>query len=335
MLLVSDERMEGHEPGPGHPEAPERLQVVCAALSGLDGTRWATPQPAARTAVERVHAAAHVAHMEAVRGRRAALDADTHVSRGSIEAAWLAAGAAVDATTAVVRGEARAAFALVRPPGHHAEPDRAMGFCLFNNVAIAAAHALAELGIERVLVVDWDVHHGNGTQSTFFQRDDVLALSLHQFPFYPGTGSADEIGAGPGRGYTVNVPFPAGRSNADYARALEDLLLPIAAEFRPELVLVSAGFDAHRADPLAEMGVTEDGFAAMTALVRDVAAEHAGGRLVLLLEGGYDLRALADSARACVDVLLGASPPSFGGTSQRGGETIARVAAELQPFWKL
>ncbi|MCC6522000.1 MAG: histone deacetylase [Polyangiaceae bacterium] len=334
ILLLTDPRMRRHEPGPGHPERPARLATVCAALDGARGTRWAEAPAAERAALERVHAPAYVEHIESLRGHPASLDADTHLSAGSVEAAYLAAGAAVEAVTAVVDGRARSAFALVRPPGHHAEADHGMGFCVFNNVAIAAAHARAALGLERVLVVDWDVHHGNGTQAAFLARSDVLFMSLHQFPFYPGTGALEEVGAGEGRGFTVNVPFPEGRGNADYARALEDVLAPIAAAYRPELVLVSAGFDAHAADPLAEMRLTEEGFAAMTGLVRDIADEHAAGRLVLLLEGGYDLRALAESTRACVEVLAGATPPSFAGTTERGGAVLGRLERELAPYWR-
>ena len=218
----------------------------------------------------------------------------------------LAAGATVAATTAVVRREAACAFVPVRPPGHHAEEERSMGFCLFNNVAIAAAHARAELGCERVLIVDWDVHHGNGTQWAFYDRRDVLFFSVHQFPLYPGSGWVDQVGQGAGLGHTINVPLPPGCGDAEYDAVFREILLPAADAYRPDLVLVSAGFDPHRDDPLASMDVSDEGFARMTATVLSLAEAHAGGRVVLVLEGGYDLAALGRSARRCVEVLIGA-----------------------------
>jgi acetoin utilization deacetylase AcuC-like enzyme len=237
--------------------------------------------------------------------------------------------------TEVVSGHYRHALALVRPPGHHAEADEARGFCLFNNVAIAAAHARAELGCERVLIVDWDVHHGNGTQHSFYDRDDVLLFSLHRYPFYPGTGDADETGRGAGAGYTVNVPFPGGQGDGDYLAACEALLVPIADAFAPDLVLVSAGFDAHYRDPLGGMEVTEDGYGAMAALVQAIAERHAEGRVVLLLEGGYDLSALGGGLRRCVDVLNGAPGSASGSPSPLGQEIIASLVGRHRSKWAL
>ncbi|MHC4128831.1 MAG: histone deacetylase family protein [Planctomycetota bacterium] len=310
VLLLVDEAMLGHDPGPYHPERPDRLRAVVAALRGspVAGVRWAVPQPAPREAIERIHEPAYVDRIEELRGRTAALDLDTTVSPGSVPAALLAAGAAIDAVTAVTAGDARCAFALVRPPGHHAEARRAMGFCLFNNIAIAAAHAGATLGYQRVLIVDWDVHHGNGTQHAFYDRRDVLYFSTHRYPFYPGTGSADEVGAGAGAGHTVNVPLAERCGDAEFAAIFDELLEPIADAYRPDLLLVSAGFDAHRDDPLGGMGVTAGGFAALCGRVRAIARRHAGDRLVLVLEGGYDLGALAESAHACLEVLAASSP---------------------------
>jgi acetoin utilization deacetylase AcuC-like enzyme len=326
--LYFDDRMLAHDPGRGHPERPDRLRAIRAALEGAPG-EWVVPAPAAREDLLRVHDAAHVDRIEALRGRVAGLDPDTATSPGSVEAALLAAGAAVQAVDAGGR-----AFALVRPPGHHAEPDRAMGFCLFNNVAVAAAHALAT-GRERVLVVDWDVHHGNGTQDAFYDRDDVLFFSTHRFPFYPGTGGAREHGRGPGEGYTVDVPLPPGLGDGDYARVFSEVLLPIADDFRPDLVLVSAGFDAHRDDPLGGMALTEEGFATLCGVVADIADRHAGGRLVLVLEGGYDLRGLARGVRACADVLGGAAPPPPGGPTARGDAVVGAVQALQRRYWHL
>jgi acetoin utilization deacetylase AcuC-like enzyme len=335
MLLFSDAAMERHDPGRGHPERPDRLAAVCKAVHGMPGTELRTPVPATHEQIARVHTAEHIAHIAAVSGRATSLDPDTRVSRDSVPAAYLAAGAAAGAVDAVLRGDDRHAFALVRPPGHHAESHLAMGFCLFNNVAVAAEEARAR-GCERVLVVDWDVHHGNGTQHSFYERDDVLFFSTHQYPFYPGTGDVEESGRGKGAGFTVNVPLPAGCDDHDFSAAFADLLVPIADAFRPDFVLVSAGFDAHRRDPLAEMRATEDGYALMAGVVRDIAERHAKGRIVLTLEGGYDLDALAASARAVIEVLTGkGSAPDIAPTAPHGGAVIERVAEHHHARWKL
>ena len=316
--------MTAHDPGLGHPESPARLDAVLDAL--VDKIVDAAV-PAPREAVERVHPANYVDALETLRGRRVAIDPDTIACEGSVDAAFLAAGAAIQAVEAVTRGDARRAFALTRPPGHHAEPTRPMGFCFLNNVAIAAAHARATLGRERVLVVDWDVHHGNGTQRAFWDRDDVLFFSVHQSPFYPGSGLVEERGGRAAEGRTVNLPLPAGLGDGAYQAAFEDILRPIAHRFRPDLVLVSAGFDAHRDDPLGGMQVSTDGFAALCGVVRDIADAHAGGALALVLEGGYDLRGLAASVRACVEVLEGATPPPRVRPTDREARVVASLGA--------
>lgn len=334
LLLISDERMLGHDPGPGHPERPERLQAILADLrrDPLPGTRWASPAPAQVEALQRVHSPGYVESILRLRGRSADLDPDTSVSPGSIDAALLAAGAAIDAVDAVMTGAAGSAFALVRPPGHHAEPARAMGFCVFNNIAIAAAHAKARHGCRRVLIVDWDVHHGNGTQAAFYSDSSVLFVSAHQFPFYPGTGSANELGEGEGLGYTINLPMPAGLGDGDYAAAFDLVVRPIADAFAPDLVLVSAGFDAHRADPLGEMRLTEPGFGHLCAIARSIATRHGAGRLVLILEGGYDLRALPACVRACAGVLAGG--PSEGISHGDAGTDLAlKARARFGAYW--
>ena len=335
MIILSDERMLAHDPGQHHPERPDRLRVVTDALRPMEGLTWVVPPQAERAQLSRVHDEEYVAQIDRLAGKASLIDADTRLSGGSVEAAYLAAGAAVDAVERVVRGDDRHAFALVRPPGHHAESHTGMGFCVFNNIAVAAAHARAELGCERVLIVDWDVHHGNGTQHSFYQRDNVLFFSLHQYPFYPGTGALDEQGRGEGVGYTVNVPFDGGQGDGDYTTAMADLLVPIAERFEPDLVLVSAGFDAHRDDPLGGMRATEEGYASMTATVRDVAERHADGRLVMLLEGGYDLMALARSARACVSVLCGESAPDLSAPGSAGGRAISAVRRQHGARWGL
>ena len=274
------------------------------ARAPVEGVTIEAPRFATDAEIEAVHPAEYRAALASLAGRRARLDADTTTSAGSWDAARLAAGAAIEAALATMSGRARNAFALVRPPGHHAEPTPAMGFCLLNNAAIAA-EAARRAGAERVLIVDWDVHHGNGTQDIFAAREDVLYMSVHQYPFYPGTGAAHEIGVGPGRGATVNCPLPGGQGDGDYGVVFHDLFLPAARAFRPDLVIVSAGFDAHARDPLAEMRVTERGYAAMTSLLAQLADETCGGKLALLLEGGYDLTALAASVRATLEVMTG------------------------------
>jgi acetoin utilization deacetylase AcuC-like enzyme len=341
VLLLADDQMLDHDPGPDHPERPDRLRAVVAALrdTPVAGTRWAEPRAASREAIERIHDADFVNLIEGLRGRSAILDLDTTVSPGSVPAAFLAAGAAIDAVEAVFSGDTPNAFALVRPPGHHAEARRAMGFCLFNNIAVAAAHARAVLGCNRVLIVDWDVHHGNGTQHAFYDRRDVLFFSTHRSPFYPGTGDADEVGAGEGTGHTVNVPLTEPCGDAEFAAIFDELLTPIADAYQPDLVLVSAGFDAHADDPLGGMGVTTRGFGSLCARVRDIARRHSGDRLVLVLEGGYDLGSLAASAHACVEVL--AAPPSPPATAEpasrahAGAGIIDRVRHAQRDHWPL
>jgi len=335
LLLLYDETMLRHQAGPGHPERPARLEVVVDALSGghLPGSEWAAPAMATTEALTRIHHPDYVARLRALAGSHAQLDPDTGMGPDSQKAAWLAAGAALDAVDAVMTGTAKTAFALVRPPGHHAEARRGMGFCLLNNIAIAAAHAVAAHGCERVLVVDWDVHHGNGTQHAFATRKDVLFFSAHRYPYYPGTGAMWEVGRGPGEGFTFNVPMPWGMGDREYAAVFEHLLLPVADAYRPDLVLVSAGFDAHRGDPLGDQRVTEEGFAAMCGMVQDLAHRHAGGRLVLFLEGGYRLGDLSRSALACAEVLCGAEPPIVRPGNAEAREVIGLVRAVQGRYW--
>jgi acetoin utilization deacetylase AcuC-like enzyme len=230
------------------------------------------------------------------------LDADTVVQPDSVDVAALAAGAGIAAVDAALDGSVARGFVLARPPGHHATPQRGMGFCIFNTIAVAAAHAL-ERGLSRVMIIDWDVHHGNGTQDAFYDSDQVLFVSLHQSPLYPGSGAASERGAGRGSGYTINAPLRAGGGDEIYQTVFEEVVAPAATAYQPELVLVSAGFDAHAADPLANMRVTEAGFAAMARSAREIAEAHAGGRLIAFLEGGYDPPALARSVAATLAVL--------------------------------
>jgi acetoin utilization deacetylase AcuC-like enzyme len=303
MLLFTHSSMLAHEAPPGHPEHAGRLQAVLDALKDMPLDRREA-SPAERSAIERVHPAAYVDAIETAFAEtahaRVRLDADTYVSAGSREAAYRAAGACVAAVDAVMRGEDEMAFCAVRPPGHHAEPISPMGFCIFNNVAIGALHALDAHGLGKVAVVDFDVHHGNGTQSVAEREPRLFFASTHQWPLYPGTGASDDAGID---NNVRNAPLPAGAGSAHWREAMETRILPALDAFAPELILVSAGFDAHRADPLAQMELDEDDFAWGAQRLREIALRRCKGKLVSTLEGGYDLAALAGSAVAYLDGL--------------------------------
>ena len=299
-----------HDTGPGHPERSQRLDAIARRLeaSGLLSELAVEVAPAAaRESIALVHDPAYVREVEsAVAGGARVLDeGDTRVSSDSFRAALAAAGGAVLAADRVLDGTWTNAFVAARPPGHHAERAEAMGFCLFNNAAVAAAHLRRNRGVERVAILDWDVHHGNGTQHLFEDDPTVFYVSLHQWPLYPGTGLADERGKGAGEGATLNCPLPPGSGDREWLGALERSVLPALEAFRPGFVVVSAGFDAHERDPLAQTRVTTEAFASMTASVLDLARRACSGRVVALLEGGYDLDALAESVEACVSTLRG------------------------------
>jgi acetoin utilization deacetylase AcuC-like enzyme len=306
--LVLDPVFEAHDTGPGHPERPARLAAVREALEGAGlpaRCRILAPVPATDAEITAVHSPGYLRHVESAiaRGARILDSGDTAVSSRSAEVARLACGSALALAREVAAGRLRRGFAAVRPPGHHAESAMAMGFCLFNNVAVAA-RALRREGLAKVLVVDWDVHHGNGTQHLFEDDPTVFYFSVHQFPLYPGTGAASERGRGAGLGATLNCPLPPGSGDAAFLRTLTDALLPAARAFQPEMILVSAGFDAHAADPLGGLTVGTETFAEATRLLLDLADELAGGRLVSVLEGGYDLGALGECVSAHVAALL-------------------------------
>lgn len=294
-----------------YPEHPGRLTAVMAYLeqNPIPGLRVATGAAATEEQLSRVHTMSYLEAIYELRGQNAWLDVDTTaVSPGSIDAAEVAAGTAIAAVESVVSGESESAFALVRPPGHHAESVRARGFCIFNNVAVAAAHAQAKLGCKRVLIIDWDAHHGNGTQQIFWADPNVLFFDLHRAsPFYPGSGQLEDIGAGRGEGTTVNVPLPAGAGDPAYLKAIEDILVPAADSFQPDLILVSAGFDAHWMD--LALNVSYAGFGAMTYALQAIARKHCNGRLAFVLEGGYNLESLPRGVHAVLEVLAGATPP--------------------------
>ena len=303
MLLFTHPSMLGHEVPPGHAEGPERLEAVLNGIAHLPLARREAP-PAQKEAIKRVHSLAYIEALEPAfaeaRDARVRLDPDTFLSAGSREAAYRAAGAVVAAVDAVLGDEDDIAFCAVRPPGHHAEPDAAMGFCLFNNVAIGALHALEAHGLKRVAVVDFDVHHGNGTQAVAETEPRLLFASTHQWPLYPGTGAASETGLG---GNVVNAPLPPGADGPVWRAAMEARILPALDAFAPELILVSAGFDAHKADPLAQMRLDEADFAWAGQALRRLALRHCKGKLVSTLEGGYDLPALARSAASYLGAL--------------------------------
>jgi acetoin utilization deacetylase AcuC-like enzyme len=306
---MTDPRMVAHDPGWGHPERPERLRVLQALVETIPELVRIGARAATDAEVARVHTPALIAHVEATRGvSRTHFDPDTSASAESCEAARLAAGGLVDLCEAVCAGDIANGLALVRPPGHHAERDRAMGFCLFNNVAIAA-QALRARGLARVAIVDWDLHHGNGTQHVFEDDPDVLYVSTHQYPFYPGTGAAEEIGRGAGAGATVNVPCPAGFGDGELGAVFDELVGPALRRFAPDFVLVSAGFDCDGRDPLGGLRLTPAGIAKMARVCADAAREVAGGRLVAVLEGGYDLEALSDGVRTVLQEWQGGDQP--------------------------
>jgi acetoin utilization deacetylase AcuC-like enzyme len=340
LILIYSDRFVEHQTPPGHPEGPERAEVMgaVAAQWGQRGGEVVAPRQATHEQLARVHDADYLRRISETAGRAVALDEDTYTSPESHEIALLAAGAAIDAIERVMGRSHQAALALVRPPGHHAERDRAMGFCLYNNVAVAAAHARA-LGAGRVAIVDFDVHHGNGTQHRFEDDPSVMYVSIHQWPYYPGTGASDETGVGQGKGFTVNLPLEAGAADADYRLVFEEVVGPVLRQFEPDVLLVSAGFDAHERDPLASMRLTTGSFGAMASELGRVAQECCSGRMALVTEGGYDLRALAASLDAVVEVL--SSPisepqwPKSDVAPDRGRASADAAKQALTPFWVL
>jgi acetoin utilization deacetylase AcuC-like enzyme len=341
IAIVRDPIYLKHSNGPGHPESPTRLEAVnemlAESLSEYD-IKDIPARDATFDEIAYIHDAGYIKRIEETRNRPyTQLDPDTGATSDSYAAAIRAAGGAIEAVDAVMEGTFDSAFAFLRPPGHHAESGRAAGFCLFNNIGIGAAHAINRRGLERILIVDWDLHHGNGTMHSFYDSNQVLYFSTHQYPYYPGTGQIRESGRGAGEGYTVNVPLSPGQGDAEYLAVFRKVLQPIALEYAPELILVSAGFDNHYQDPLGGMNVSKDGFADMASVLLEIADECCQGKIVLMLEGGYSLAALQESVAEVLLVLLRERrdplPPLPPENSQIY-KVINEVISTQKPYWK-
>lgn len=342
--IVKDRRYLRHGADFTHPETPLRLASIYEMLDNPDmGWKFFSidAREATREELERVHRPSYIDYIASTAGiKMSVLDPDTVATAETYDVARLAAGGVISAIDSVVAKEADNAFALVRPPGHHAQAATAAGFCIFNNIAIGARHALARCGMDRVLIVDWDLHHGNGTQEAFYDDRQVLYFSTHQFPGYPGTGSLDEMGKGMGLGYTLNVPLRPGADDGLYVRLFRDILAPVALSFKPDIILVSAGFDIYVADPLGDMKVTPEGFAGLTRILLNLAEECCGGRLVVVLEGGYHIQGLTKCVRAVLHELLGETRASketlnqmIAGTDGKADRLIERVREQFAPYW--
>jgi acetoin utilization deacetylase AcuC-like enzyme len=341
-VIVSDE-FRKHDPGKGHPESAERMGAVARAIAAPDlasKLEIVNPKPAEKEHILLVHWERLYDEVMATRGKeRTYLDSDTVASSATADVAHLAVGAVLTGIDRVMPGapdvedKLENVFAFPRPPGHHAKPDKAMGFCFFNNVAVGAMYALKRYQIRRILVIDFDVHHGNGTQKAFYTSPEVLYLSTHQSPHYPGTGGIHETGKDEGEGYTLNVPMAAGMGDREYLRVFRDVLVPVGLEYRPELVLVSAGFDAHREDPLGGMELSSAGYAAITAEILRLAREVCGGRVVFALEGGYNLRALEESIVSVLGVMSGGSAEQSADPGAAAEDLVKELRAVHGEHW--
>ena len=338
---LTDERFIEHD-FPGHPEHAGRIQAVWEELEaqGLaDQLLRITPERASDQQILAAHSHAHLERLRQIerQERLTRIDADTYALPVSLEIARLAAGAVIGAVDAIASKRAQNALAIARPPGHHATPDWQMGFCLLNNIAIAARHAQSQLGVEKVLILDYDVHHGNGTNDIFYADPGVLFISAHQYPFYPGTGAIDEIGAGEGRGRTINIPLPGGHGDASYLRIFAEIIAPAIERFKPELMLISAGFDAHWADPLAGMRLTLAGYDTLARECLELARRLCHGRIVFVMEGGYDLPALAHGWRNIAGALLGLDEISdpYGGPRSPERSDIQPLIDQLRRIHQL
>ena len=350
--IMKSELFLEHDPGYSHVESPDRLTSIYSGLAEyekMDCFTFPELETAEHRHLQLVHTPEHVRQIAETAGQGfVSLDPDTGASSMSYEAAALAAGSVIQGARMVVNGEVDNAFALVRPPGHHAEADRAMGFCLFNNVAVAAAYAMEELGLERVMIVDWDLHHGNGTQHSFYDTDQVLYFSTHMYPYYPGSGALEELGSGRGAGYTVNVPLSGGVNDRAYAAIFNDILSPIARQYQPETIMVSAGYDIYVGDPLGTMAVTAAGFAYLTRVLKGLAEELCDGKLLLTLEGGYNLEGLREGVLATLGELGGVEllpeiagqvdslgDASFGNSGGMSAESLTMLRKAYAKHWQI
>ena len=329
-----------HDMGRGHPESPERLISITNMLGQTDMAgrfKKIAARPAKPEELARIHSKRYIERVAQTEGQALVrLDPDTATCAHSYQAALMAAGGSMEAVRAVYEGEVSNAFALVRPPGHHAESSRAMGFCLFNNVAIAAQYARDVLGAGRVMIFDWDLHHGNGTQNSFYDRSDVLYCSWHQFPYYPGSGDFFETGFDEGEGYTVNLPLSYGFEDGDFAEIVKTVLHPIARRYQPDIILVSAGFDIYQNDPLGAMNCTIKGFGILGGLLADIAEEVCQGRMVLFLEGGYHIGGLTEGVRNVLNTMAAGPNGDYGlvpPTTERAKELIKKVISIQKDFW--
>jgi acetoin utilization deacetylase AcuC-like enzyme len=330
--VVVDKEYLKHQPGESHPERPERIKVLLDLAGALDPEKFQLlpPEPAKRADLTATHGEDHVELIETTaQHNRYALDGDTITCRDSFAVSLLAVGGFIGLLDAIAARECRNGFALVRPPGHHALRNRAMGFCLFNTMAIGAEYLQRTHGAKKILIMDWDVHHGNGTQDAFYADPSVLFISSHQYPYYPGSGAANEVGSGAGEGFTINIPLPAGCADPEYAQAFNDIVVPAAEKFAPDWILVSAGFDPHRRDPLGGMGVTDEGFALMAHRLLGLADKFADGKIAFLLEGGYDLAGLRGSVAAVLAAMQSGAAPAFDG-AQLGASQIAPLIRHIR-----
>jgi len=343
--IVQDVRYMDHVANTYHPESEQRLEVLYEMLQEPEMKgRFVEvpPRMATQEELELIHVPSYIQLVAATAGRSMTmLDPDTYACSKSYETARLAAGGTLAAVDKVMGGELDDAFAFIRPPGHHAEANRAMGFCLFNNVAIAASYALKTHKLAKALIIDWDLHHGNGTQHSFYDRADVLFFSTHQYPYYPGTGNFNEVGRGAGKGFTINVPLSPGPGDAEYMLIFEEILEPIAREYRPDIIFVSAGFDIYYQDPLGGMQVTPEGFANLAKIILELARDAGNGKVVFVLEGGYHLDGLRDAVREVLKTMRG--DIFAGGRNEQIRKTVnqrmidpilKRVKETQKPFWK-
>lgn len=336
-VIFFDPIFEEHRTGFGHPERPERLPASQSALgeSGLlDVVEVRSPTDATLRDIGLIHSTRYIEQVQRVSERGGGqLDMDTTLSEASFRAALRAAGALVNSVDGCLDGEFSRSFCMVRPPGHHALPSRGMGFCVFNNVAIAARYAISRRGLDRIMIVDWDAHHGNGTQEVFYKDPSVMYVSLHQYPHYPGTGAVDETGQGKGEGYTMNFPFPAGTGEEHYLEAFEKVIIPAGRRFAPDMVMVSAGYDSHAGDLLCSMRLNDVSYRKITELLLGLAGECCNGRLIVTLEGGYNLEAMARSVVQTTGALAGVEVPGKDEAAQataraeQAGEVISRAAS--------